>query len=66
MNITVCDICGTKITTFKPMITGLRITIEEYNSGAKIRNLDICPACRSQISSIIEAKLSRRGVDIFD
>ena len=66
MNITVCDICGKKITTFKPMITGLNVTVEEYRCGARNRNLDICPACEDRIASMIAAMISKGSVDIFD
>lgn len=66
MNITVCDICGKKLTTFKPMITGINVTVTEYQCGARNRNLDICPACQDRIASMIATMVSKGTVDIFD
>lgn len=63
--ITICDICGKKLTTFKPMMTGLNVIVEEYNCGAKTRNFDICPACEDRIASIIAAMATKGTVDIF-
>ncbi len=66
MNITVCDICGKRMNNYKPMITGLKVMIEEYQCGAKIGNFDICSACQDRIASIIAAMMSKGTVDIFD
>ena len=56
MNITICDMCGKRITNFKPMITGLKFIIEEYQCGAKMKTFDICPECRDRLSSRFEAE----------
>ena len=60
MNITICDICGKRINIYKPMITGLKFIIEEYQCGAKINTFDICPECRDRLSSMFEAEREAR------
>ncbi len=60
MNITVCDVCGRRITTFEPMVTGLKFIIEEYQCGAKTRTFDICPECRERLTTMFDTEREAR------